>query len=296
MSDDALRPFEARQKDGVMRGYEMGPQDRAIDLVFLHANGFNARTYRNMLAPLAADYRVLMLDMRGHGRTELPADPQALKNFHVYKNDVAAVMQAHCETPPVLAGHSLGGTAAILLGGEQTQIARHIVSFDPPVLPPWIGGLTGYGWAKSLFANFVGPYRASSQRRTSFASKEEAVEAYRLRRLFSGWPDQALRDYVEDGFAPCGDGVCLTCDRDWEAETYLAHKHDVLGAVRRMTCPLDLVLAEKGSPTPKTVALRVRLFKPKAGIVRIEGVGHLFPISHPDLAREPLRRALESEC
>ncbi len=293
MSDDALRPFETRLKDGVMRGYEMGPEGRTVDLVFLHANGFNARTYRNMLAPLAADCRVLMLDMRGHGRTELPADPDSLKNFHVYKNDVAEVMEAHCQTPPVLAGHSLGGTAAILLGGERPDIARHVVAFDPPVLPPWIGGLTGYGWAKSLFANFVGPYRASSQRRTAFASKEKAVEAYRLRRLFADWPHQALEDYVEDGFAPCEEGVCLTCERDWEAQTYLAHKHDVLGAVRRMTRPLDLVLAEKASPTPKTVALRVRLFKPNAGIARIEGVGHLFPISQPDLAREPLRRALE---
>ena len=36
---------------------DYGPQDRPPDLVFLHANGFNARAYRTILAPLARSLR-----------------------------------------------------------------------------------------------------------------------------------------------------------------------------------------------------------------------------------------------
>ncbi|MCL6650172.1 MAG: alpha/beta hydrolase, partial [Chloroflexi bacterium] len=44
---------------GEMAGLEFGPQDRAIDVIFVHANGFNAQTYNTLLAPLAAGLRIL---------------------------------------------------------------------------------------------------------------------------------------------------------------------------------------------------------------------------------------------
>ena len=61
---------------GEMAALEFGPQDRAIDVVFVHANGFNAQTYSALLAPLAAGLRVLAIDQRGHGATRLAAEPE----------------------------------------------------------------------------------------------------------------------------------------------------------------------------------------------------------------------------
>jgi pimeloyl-ACP methyl ester carboxylesterase len=58
---------------GEIAALEFGPEDRAIDIVFVHANGFNAQTYRTLLSPLAAGLRILAIDQRGHGATTLPA-------------------------------------------------------------------------------------------------------------------------------------------------------------------------------------------------------------------------------
>ena len=50
---------------------DFGAADRAVDAVFVHANGFNALTYRQILAPLTSHYRILAIDQRGHGATTL---------------------------------------------------------------------------------------------------------------------------------------------------------------------------------------------------------------------------------
>ena len=49
------------------------PPDRPVDIVFLHANGFNALTYqRDPGTARRPTLRVLALDQRGHGLTTLP--------------------------------------------------------------------------------------------------------------------------------------------------------------------------------------------------------------------------------
>ena len=76
MENNLLRPrvIAIPQRGGETTAYEFGPADRPIDIVFSHANGFNARTYRTILEPLSDSLRVLMVDQRGHGLSRLPAD------------------------------------------------------------------------------------------------------------------------------------------------------------------------------------------------------------------------------
>ena len=62
--------------DGEMAALEFGDAGRPLDVVFLHANGLNALTYRSLLGPLSLGLRVLAPDLRGHGDSRLPADPK----------------------------------------------------------------------------------------------------------------------------------------------------------------------------------------------------------------------------
>ena len=294
MSEPEFKEIEIAVPGGTLHGYEAGPADWPVELVFLHAAGFNARTYRHMLGPLADRARIRALDLRGHGKTNLPLDYERLRNFHIYKNDVIAALEASAEAPVALAGHSLGATATLLLAGERPDLVKSVVALDPPVLPPAIAALSQNTTLRRMFARFIAPYRATSRRRTFFESKAAAVEAYRLKSTFAGWPEQALEDYVEDGFVETEGGVTLACPRDWEARTYLAHKHDVLGAVRRIEAPLWVLLAEQDSPTPPTVEWRIRRFRPEAEVTRLEGRNHMFPLSAPELPRAALEAALDA--
>src|SRR3990167_9489757 len=57
---------------GRMSVMDFGDPKRPVDLIFSHANGFNAATYRSLLSPLSASLRIWAPDLRGHGG---PAPP-----------------------------------------------------------------------------------------------------------------------------------------------------------------------------------------------------------------------------
>ncbi len=98
--------------DGSISLLEWKAGEDAPVLVFAHANGFNASTYIHLLAPLAGEFRVLALDMRGHGETTLPTDSRLAAGWRVFRDDLLRVLDALAIRPDVLAGHSLGASAA----------------------------------------------------------------------------------------------------------------------------------------------------------------------------------------
>jgi pimeloyl-ACP methyl ester carboxylesterase len=123
--------------DGVMAAVEMGPQDRPVDLVFSHANGFNALTYRHLLAPVAAaGFRVLAIDQRGHGRSRLAADPRdGHGSWLDYQQDLVGLLETLDQPPKVVAGHSMGGTAGLMAAGARPELVRSLVLLEPVILP-----------------------------------------------------------------------------------------------------------------------------------------------------------------
>eukprot|EP01136_Pigoraptor_vietnamica_P042227 Opistho-1_new@16137 len=212
---------------GQMAAIEFGPADRALDVVFLHANGFNAATYRSILAPLADRLRILAVDQRGHGRTTLPAVPYAANVWRGYSDDLLALLKALGEMPTVLSGHSMGGTACLLAAAERRDAARRLILFDPVIITPERAALLGEdGMRNSPLA------QGALRRRATFASREAAFEAYRGRGAFRTWSDDMLRDYLADGLAEAGDGALrLTCAPEWEAANFSTPSPDAVGGI-----------------------------------------------------------------
>src|SRR5690348_873901 len=90
-------------RGGEMAVLDFGPAERPVDVIFSHANGFNARTYRSILAPLADDLRIVALDMRGHGATGLPTVIEGRNGWHEFRDDLLALVGAEASRPVVLA-------------------------------------------------------------------------------------------------------------------------------------------------------------------------------------------------
>src|SRR5688500_9894638 len=96
---DAMVDYEPRPRrvalpgrGGEMACLDFGPQDKAVDLIFSHANGFNGRTYRSILAPLASEFRMLSLDLRGHGASTLPAVIEGRIGWPEFRDDLLALL------------------------------------------------------------------------------------------------------------------------------------------------------------------------------------------------------------
>jgi len=265
---------------------DFGPEERPVDAVFLHANGFNARTYRTILGPLAGDFRILALDLRGHGRTRAPTQPEGRPNWLDLGDDLVGFLETLDLKSVVLAGHSMGGTLSLFAATDAPDRVRALVLFDPVVLPP--ERPAGQPASSPLI-------HGASRRRRHFDSREAAVQSYRGRGAFTTWAEPMLLDYVEDGFRDLDDGtVELACAPEWEVSNYLAQGHDPWDAFARSRCPITILRAEQGSTCNVDSRIDQLTADGRITIETIPGTTHFLPMERPDLVRSNLREAIEA--
>jgi len=284
---DALIEHEPRARQialpargGAMAVLDFGPADRAVDVVFSHANGFNGRTYRSILAPLAGSLRILAVDMRGHGGSTLPADPAEHGGWNAFRDDLLALLAAEASGPVVLAGHSMGGTSSLLAAAQEPGRVKALALFDPVIFTP---GLTRDPTNDNPLAE------GAQRRRAVFPSKAAAVEAYTGRGAFRSWRPEQLADYVEAGFRDAGDGeVTLTCAPAWEAANFRTHNYDPWAAFRATRCPIRILRAETASTARLDEGLPELLATGRVSVDVIPGTSHFLPMERPDLVRETL--------
>lgn len=279
-----MRPIANRWGKGEMAVLDFGDARRPVDLIFVHANGFNAVTYRTLLAPLSASLRIWAPDLRGHGQSRLPVGAKGRRGWIDHRDDLIALLDGMDGPPVVMAGHSMGAVSGLLAAAERPDRVSKLVLLDPVI------------WSRAAVLAFNLPLldrlpsriplvKNALKRRAVFDSREAAMKAYRGRGAFKGWSDLQLADYLTDGFMPSGDAMALTCLPATEAANYAAQAHDPWRALRRYPGPIHIL--KGGADSTCHVPPRPRGL-PNVTVDVIEGGTHFLPMLHPDLARDAL--------
>jgi N-formylmaleamate deformylase len=81
---------------------------------------------------LSQSYDVVMVDMRGHGKSEAPEDGYTLTTI---ATELAYFIQELGLQKPVILGHSMGAITALVLAALFPDLPRHILLEEPP--PFW---------------------------------------------------------------------------------------------------------------------------------------------------------------
>lgn len=280
-------PVANRWGAGEMAVLDFGDAARPVDLVFVHANGFNAMTYRTLLAPLSGALRVWAPDLRGHGASALPAEPQGRRGWADHRDDLVALLDAIDGPPVVLAGHSMGGTAALLAAAARPEKVARLVLLDPVIWTRWSQGLLRLPLFDRM-ARRIPLVKSALRRRAVFDSREQALAAYRDRGAFRGWPETLLIDYLTDGLTETAAGFALSCPPEWEASNYAAQAHDPWRALREFRGPVRILKAVEGSTCHVPVAPRGL---PHVSVEIVAGGTHFFPMLQADVARDALFEA-----
>jgi pimeloyl-ACP methyl ester carboxylesterase len=257
---------------------DFGPHERPIDLVFLHANGFNALTYRRLLQPQSRRYRLLGLDLRGHGASTLPALIEGRTAWDDFRDDLLALLDALAIEQVVLAGHSMGGTTCLAAAALAPARVRRLVLIDPVIPPPRpTPGVGGHDLVEG-----------ARRRRSHFSSRAAALEAYVHRRAFAGWAKDMLADYVEAGFHDVADGgVRLACSPAWEASNFvLASDLDAWPALENPPYPVEIMKAERESTCQFAVSTD------NVSVRMVAGASHFLPMEQPELVGAALADAI----
>jgi pimeloyl-ACP methyl ester carboxylesterase len=98
------------ERDGVEIYYESHGSGPA--LLLSHGYGATARMWDGQVAAFAGSWRVILWDMRGHGKSGDPRDP-ALYSQALSVGDMAAVLDSCGEERAVIGGLSLGGVMSL---------------------------------------------------------------------------------------------------------------------------------------------------------------------------------------
>ena len=279
------RLIDLKARGGAMAALDFGDPGRPVDIVFVHANGFNARTYRTILKPLAEDLRILAVDQRGHGRSTLPAETVGRTSWNGLRDDLLALLQTLDLNDVVLAGHSMGGTACVLAQALAADRVRRVVLFDPVVMPA-AGPVDPEQLSNSPLV------QGALRRRSVFPDKATVVSAYTGRGAFRTWQGEMLADYVADGFRERDDGqVELSCAPEWEASNFASHAHDTWGAFEQAKVPIRILRAEEGSTCREDPKLDALVAAGRIQVETVAGTSHFLPMERPDLVQAALRAA-----
>ncbi len=276
-------PIDNRWGAGQMAVLDFGDPERPVDLVFVHANGFNARTYRTLLQPLSSALRIWAPDLRGHGATRLPAEPEGHRSWKDHRDDLIALLESTGGPPVALAGHSIGGTSGLLAAAERPDRVSRLLLLDPVIWPRPMVMALNLPLAGRLSRRFPIVSR-TLKRRAVFDSREQALAAYRGRGAFKGWPDLMLADYLADGLIETDKGLELACSPAWEASNYAAQAHDPWRALTRYPGAVRILKGETGS----LCAVRPGGRRPDLQVETVAGGGHLFPMTHTEITRDAL--------
>jgi len=93
-------------------------------VLFVHGLGSSTRDWELQVPAFAERYRVITVDVRGHGQSDKPPSPYSIKQF---SEDVAAFIRALNIAPTHVVGLSMGGMIAFQLGADHPDLVRSLV-------------------------------------------------------------------------------------------------------------------------------------------------------------------------
>jgi N-formylmaleamate deformylase len=222
-------------------------------LVLAHGFSDDGLCWTPMAEQLEADYDIVMVDARGHGRS---AAPESGYGSAEHASDLAGVINKLRLQRPAVLGHSMGAMSTLLLAGTYPDMPRAILLEDPPpawstAWPPPSSGTPPRG-----IPNWIIDVKRKT-REEMIADQHAASPAWSEAEL-GPWADSKLRLSLNvvnrDGDAPV----------DWNT------------VVRRVTCPTLLITAdrERGAIVSVEDAAGLQVILPQVRVALVRGAGH----------------------
>ena len=270
MTGPEVASFAAR--DGVeIATASWGPQDGSPLLVLVHATGF----CKEVCAPIVDDlgeirtgFRAVAIDQRAHGDSGRSVPP-----FDWWDVGKDIVEVASLSSPVIGIGHSAGGAALLLAELTRPGTFASLLLVEPIVFPPPYGRFPD------------NPMSAMARRRRErFASREEATANWRSTPASAQWDSRVLWAYATGGLRPDGDEFSMKCDRDDEAEFFMAAtQHRAWDRLSEIRTP-SIVIAGEHSTTHQEPFLQKLIARLEGATYEIiPATGHMVWMERPGL-------------
>lgn len=239
-----------------------------VPVVFIHAMSFDQETWREVISLAPAGYRLISLDLRGHGKSDTPPLPFQLKE---YSADVTQLLEHLQVRACCLVGVSFGG-----------MVAQAAASLRPDLIERLV--LSNTATKIGVFDDWMA---ASEEARHFGFTRENTMSG--LERLFS-------QQFLES--SPLMDAI-VQRRLDRSVEGYLGCCHAIAHVdLSDISDKLDQSTLVIGSDcdtiTPPEVVEKLAAIIPNSSLCMISGAGHLPSVEAPVVFAELLFRFLRT--
>lgn len=255
-----------------VNGYGMWVEDKGegIPLVLLHAFPLDHHVWKEPRALLAEDYRVILLDFRGFGRSTSTPPPYTMD---LLAEDVHALLDELGISRAVIGGISMGGYVALTFTNHYPEAVLGLALVDTRATADTDEAREGRTRMAET-ARLKGPAVVVEEMLPKFFSPATAENR----------PDLISR-VRELGAQASVDGLAgaLAAMRDRE---------DSRPLLPRITVPTLVLVGEEDTLTPVADAEAMAAEIPEAMLRVVPGAGHLSPFEQPQAATEALRELM----
>ena len=263
------------------------PTQAAGDSVFVDANGLRlhfldygdrakpplvivpgitspAITWEFVALELAPDRRVLTMDVRGRGLSDVGSS----FTLGDYAGDLAAALPALGLERPAILGHSMGARIAAAFGAAHPQLRGPLIIADPPLSGP----------GRPPYPTPLEPFLESIRQARDGATADD------MRPYFPTWTDEQLALRA---------AWLATCDPTAVAATHrLFHEEDFFEHWPRLAAPTLFVWGGASPVVGEAGAAEVAAANRDAEVVELPNAGHMLPWDDLDGFLDIVRRFL----
>ncbi|MEN8242303.1 MAG: alpha/beta hydrolase [Chloroflexota bacterium] len=232
-------------------------------LVFIHGLGSSTKDWEHQVDHFSTRYRVILVDVRGHGQTGKPAGPYSVQMF---AQDLAGLIGALGIPAAHLCGISMGGMIAFQMAVDYPEMVKTLTVVN-----------SGANLVSDSFKERWNIFQRLAIFR--LLSMEKIGETL-AKRIFIKPEQEALRTVFVERWSENFKPAYMAATRGlvgWTVE-------DMLGEI---ACPALLVAADEDY-SPLEDKQRIASKMKNAELVVIEDSRHATPVEHPGLFNQTL--------
>jgi len=245
-------------------------------VVCLHSNASSSSQWRGLMELLAARFHVLAPDTYGAGKS--PPWPQGRK---VALRDEVALLDpvfARAGERFSLVGHSYGGGIALIAALAHRQRLRSMALYEP----------TLFALVERESPNDVDGIRNAVAAAVAALGRGDAPAAARC--FIDFWMDEGAFDRMPER-VQAASAEAVRNIQGWKEALF--GEPTPAEAFAALDVPVLLMVGSKSPLSSRAVARRLGRLLPRAELAELEGLGHMGPITHPDVVNQRIRGFLE---
>lgn len=229
-------------------------------------------SFRDLIPDLARDFRVVAVDLPGHGFTRMGTRQR--QSLDYIARDLQSLLAAEGLAPEIAVGHSAGSAVALRLA--ELAPLRGVVGINAALSP--FKGVAGWLFPMMAKALAISPFAALA---VSMSTTDASLRAL-LRGTGSEIGPEGVALYrrlVSDSGHVDG---TLAMMAQWKLDGLLAR-------LPTIATPTLLLVGEKDRAVPPEVSLEAAARLPNASLVRLSDLGHLAHEEAPAEISERIR-------